>query len=233
MSRLTNKGVDQTGLSSRDAAIDASFYLRCAVTAASATASQLTMHRRPTCHEYQWLVSAQCVGTRQPDTRQMSIVSTRIATRHKNDELARWSLRKDKTGRKDVKMSFVFFASKLSCSWFLRRYVVFWEPCVYGLYSADRRRLLVTSTSLWLLVSWWILSPVSTVQTVLRKTHRTRFYTSESRRTPQDGVVRVGVMECLAVLQSRWLDFSQISKTSANLNRNPASPTDPTNHRPE
>ena len=108
MSRLTNKGVDQTGLSSRDAAIDASFYLRCAVTAASATASQLTMHRRPTCHEYQWLVSAQCVGTRQPDTRQMSIVSTRIATRHKNDELARWSLRKDKTGRKDVKMSFVF-----------------------------------------------------------------------------------------------------------------------------
>jgi len=89
MSRLTNKGVDQTGLSSRDAAIDASFYLRCAVTAASATASQLTMHRRPTCHEYQWPVSAQCVGTRQPDTRQMSIVSTRIATRHKNDELAR------------------------------------------------------------------------------------------------------------------------------------------------
>jgi len=111
-----------------------------------------------------------------------------------------------------------FFASKLSCSWFLRRYVVFWKTCVYGLYSADRRRLLVTSTSLWLLVSWWILSPVSTVQTVLLKTHRTRFYTSESRRTPQDGVVGVGVMECLAVLQSRWLDFSQVSKTSTNLN---------------
>ena len=231
MSRLTNKGVDQTGLSSRDAAIDASFYLRCAVTAASATASQLTMHRRPTCHEYQWLVSAQCVGTRQPDTRQMSIVSTRIATRHKTTN---WLAGRCGRTRQAEKMwRCRFFASKLSCSWFLRCYVVFWKPCVYGLYSADCRRLLVTSTSLWLLVSWWILSPVSSVQTVLRKTHRTRFYTSESRRTPQDGVVGVGVMECLAVLQCRWLDFSQISKTSTNLNRNPASPTDPTNHRPE